>query len=139
MRPFALAAAFLALGTPGAAAEDPAPPPLPGASWLAVEAGGLPLTEADEVTLDFADAQIGGRSGCNRFMGGATLTALTPAAGVLTLGPIAGTRMACPGRGDQVEAAFLVALDRVDGWQIEADGSLTLTGAGAPLIRARRR
>lgn len=110
-----------------------------GGAWQAVQAGELALAEGDGVTLDFADGRISGRSGCNRFMGAADLTALTPAAGRIALGPIAGTRMACIGRGDQVEAAVLAALGAVDGWRIEGDGTLVLTGGGADLIRARPR
>jgi heat shock protein HslJ len=111
----------------------------PGARWIAFEAGGLALTEGDEVTLDFDDGRISGRSGCNRFTGAAALTAGTPASGALTLGPLAGTRMACIGRADGVEAAVLAALAAVDGWRIEPDGTLALTGAGTALLRARPR
>jgi heat shock protein HslJ len=110
-----------------------------GGAWQAVQAGGMALEPADGVTLDFADGRISGRSGCNRFTGAAGLTALTPAAGRIALGPVAGTRMACIGRGDQIEAAVLAALGAVDGWRIECDGTLVLTGGEADLIRARPR
>ncbi len=126
-------AAVLTLSQPAAAAD------LPGAAWLATAAGGLSLSAADEVTIDFAEGRIAGRSGCNRYSGAVTLTALTPAAGRLQIGPVMGTRMACIGRGNEVEAAFLAALAGVDGWQIERDGSLVLTGGGAALIRAEPR
>jgi heat shock protein HslJ len=126
-----LSALIVALAGPALAAD------LPGANWLAVQAGAMALEAADAVVLAFGDGRIAGRSGCNRFMGAAELTALTPAAGRIALGPLAGTRMACIGRGDRVEAAVLAALGAVDGWRIDGDGTLVLTGGGADLLRAR--
>lgn len=112
---------------------------LPGASWVAIAAAGQALTVEDDVTLDFADGRISGRSGCNRYTGAAALTALNPAAGRIELGPIAGTRMACLGRAADIEATVMGALAQVDGWRIERDGMLSLTRGEDVLIRAQRR
>lgn len=128
-----MAALFLGLA-PAAWAESTA-----GAQWLATGVGETVLTPEDDVTLEFEAGRIAGRSGCNRYFGAVTLTAVTPGQGTLELGPVAGTRMACPGRADGIEMSFLAALDRVDAWRIEADGTLTLLAEGAPLITARPR
>ena len=133
MRPLAPLALIALLAGPALAQT------MPGSAWLAVQAGAMALQAADEVTLDFAEGRIAGRSGCNRYSGAAELVALTPASGRIVLGPLIGTRMACMGRGDRVERAVLAALGAVDGWRIEGDGTLVLTGGAEDLIRARPR
>ena len=129
-----LVVAFFALGAAPVPAQD-----RPVSGWLAIRAAAQDLTAADEVTFDFVEGRLAGRSGCNRYFADADLTARNPAAGRIALGPIIATRMVCPGRGSEVEAAFLGALSGVDGWLIEADGTLVLTAEGAERIRARRR
>lgn len=110
-----------------------------GAQWLATGVGEFALTPEDEVTLEFEDGRISGRSGCNRYFGAVTLTAVAPGQGALALGPVAGTRMACAGRPGAVELSFLGALGRIDAWRIGPDGTLSLLSGGAPLIMARPR
>jgi heat shock protein HslJ len=127
--------AALVLGfAPAALAQD-----LPASAWQVTGVGAFAVTADDGVTLDFTDGQIAGRSGCNRYTGSVTLTALTPGHGTLALGPVASTRMACPGRADEVERSFLGALGAVDAWRIEPDGALSLLAGDAPLISARPR
>jgi heat shock protein HslJ len=125
----------LCLLWPGVSMADADTPP--GTAWQVSAVGEMDLSAEDDATLQFADGRIWGRSGCNRYSGGVTLTAETPASGALVLGPVMSTRMACPGRADQIETAFLAALEVVTGYQIGPDGMLTLTAAGAPVIRAR--
>lgn len=134
MRRIGWMAALLLGLAPAARAEGPA-----GAQWLATGVGEFALTPDDDVTLDFEADRISGRSGCNRYFGAVTLTAVTPGQGALALGPVAGTRMACPGRAEQIELSFLAALGQIDAWRIERDGTLTLLAQGAPLITARPR
>lgn len=118
-------------------AAGPAPAAdVPGQSWLVMAAGGADFTPEDEVTMDFVEGMIAGRSGCNRYTGAAQLTARTPLYGALSLGPVAGTRMACMGRASEIEPVFLGALGRVDGWRVEADGSLSLLAGDELMIRA---
>lgn len=132
MRGWMVAAAVLAAVPAWAEGE------LPGQAWVATEVGDRALTVEDGVTLDIGADRIAGRSGCNRFTGAATLAALTPGYGTLTVGPVAGTRMACMGAAMEIEAAVLGALERVEAWQIEADGTLVLTGGDQVLLRARQ-
>lgn len=133
MRILFLAAMALAGGA--ALAEEGAG--LPGQSWRVVAAGGTEFTPEDEVTMDFVEGMIAGRSGCNRYTGAAQLTARTPLHGALTLGPVAGTRMACMGRAGEIEPVFLGALGRADAWRVEPDGSLSLLAEGEVVIRAQ--
>lgn len=134
MRRIGWMAALLLGLAPAAQAEAPT-----GTQWLATGVGEFALTPDDDVTLDIEVDRISGRSGCNRYVGAVTLSAVTPGQGSLEPGPMAGTRMACHGRADQIEMSFLAALGRIDAWRIEGDGTLTLLAQGAPLITARPR
>jgi heat shock protein HslJ len=102
-----------------------------GSSWQVTDIGGHEITLADGVTLAFADGGITGRAGCNRYFGPVTLRAES-----FESGAIGATRMACPGRGDELERRFLEALGQVTGWRISDDGALELIAGGVPLIRA---
>lgn len=93
--------------------------------WLA--AGAAPA----RATLRFDGGRVAGSDGCNRLMGPATVDGER-----LALGPLAGTRMACPEGGAEA-AAFGAALAQVRGQRVQGE-LLTLTGAdGAPLARLR--
>ncbi len=110
---------------------------LEGSAWRAVLVGDAPLSADDGVTIAFADDRVSGRSGCNRFTGGYEAGALSSDApgAPLAFGPLAGTRMACPGRGDEVEAQVLPALEGADGFLLDASGRLLLlSGAGIVLV-----
>ncbi|KVT43684.1 META domain-containing protein [Burkholderia ubonensis] len=77
-----------------------------------------------------------GFSGCNRYMGTYDVKN-----GVLSFGPLAGTRMACAGTGGQLERAYLDALAHVAkaGVQMRAPQQLLLvTDGGATLTFTRR-
>jgi len=129
----AAAALAAALGVTAATAEPQA------TVWHATAAGDLALADTDGVTLVFAEGRIAGHSGCNRFTGAASLTAETPEAGRLELGPLAATRMACDADRMAIEAAVLAALGRIDRYRIEADGTLVLAGPDGPVLAAVRR
>ena len=68
---------------------------------------GAPIT----LTLSTATGQrhASGFSGCNRYMGTYGLKD-----GKLSVGPLAGTRMACPTPGGQIEGDYLDALAHID-------------------------
>lgn len=59
------------------------------------------------MTLAYMDGRLAGTSGCNRYTAAAKAGA-TP--GDLTVGPAAGTRMACPELQSAVETRFLKQL-----------------------------
>ncbi len=64
------------------------------------------LDEA-EVTLSYKDGRFAGSSGCNRYSASATAVDLP---GDFSMGPIMGTRMACPEPRSSVETRFLKQL-----------------------------
>ncbi len=89
------------------APPGPLPADLAGTHWAAKTVAGARVPEDVAVTLEFAGAdRIGGRAGCNRYMGPIALVD-----GRLRVGPLATTRMACPPPQMTVESAFLAALD----------------------------
>jgi heat shock protein HslJ len=96
--------------------------------WSLVELAGTGLPAEVQVTLTAADGDVAGNSGCNRYTGAYALTGEG-----LTLGPLAGTRMACPAPQSTVEAAYLAALDRVTRFDLGDDGALLLL-AGDDLV-----
>jgi heat shock protein HslJ len=94
--------------------------PLEGTTWR--------LT-SDPLTVRFADGRASGFSGCNRFNGG-----FKRDGDALTVGPLAGTMMACPEPRMAIEKAFLDGLSGSHRVAIAGD-RLTLTPAsGSPLV-----
>ena len=67
-------------------------------------------------TLQVVDGQVEVDLGCNRGSGTATV-----GEGTLEIGPLATTRMACPGDADDVEAHLLGVLSGMVEYAIEAD------------------
>lgn len=99
-------------------------PALVGTEWIAVginngRGGVASVVEGTTVTATFGDdGRVTGSGGCNRFFGPYTLDGR-----VLTIGPLASTRMLClepAGAGEQ-ETAFLAALERAARWSIRED------------------
>jgi heat shock protein HslJ len=66
-----------------------------------------PAAAGAEVTLTYGGGVFAGRSGCNRYTAPATAGDVP---GAVTVGPLAVTRMACPGPQSAVEARFLKQL-----------------------------
>lgn len=92
--------------------------PLRNTYWKLTRLNGAPATVADRqrephLVLHEKDARVAGSSGCNRVMGSFELDG-----DALRFGPLAGTRMACPGDGMAQERAFLDTLGRVAHWQV---------------------
>jgi heat shock protein HslJ len=71
-------------------------------------ARGEAAPESPEITLTYKQGQFVGHSGCNRYFGQVTAGQMP---GDLVVGPIAGTRMACPAEVMDVEQRFLTALE----------------------------
>lgn len=63
-----------------------------------------PAPAEPSVTLSYADGRFAGRSGCNRYTGPVKSGDMP---GDIEVGPLAGTRMACPEPGMSIEARFL--------------------------------
>src|SRR5215203_5828019 len=109
-----------------ASADSPAALELDGTKWLLtdyVDPGGSLFTVPAAVTplAQFDDATISGHAGCNTFSGPYTLDGEN-----LTIGAIVATRMACDQPLDEVEAAYLAALEVVDKAALLDSGKLQL-------------
>lgn len=74
------------------------------------------------ITLAVGGEQISGTSGCNRYMGSIKNG---DAPGKIVIGPLAGTRMACPPPQDQAEARYTKALQHATSFVIQ-DGRLQI-------------
>jgi heat shock protein HslJ len=84
------------------------------------------------VTAQFADGQMTGDSGCNRYFAKYTIK---PATGTMTLGPVGGTRVACEGAANDVEQAYLAALEKVQQYRATSDTLRLLDAGGKVLLR----
>lgn len=82
---------------------------LAGAEWvLRAWSPGETVPAEPEVTLSYEDGRLSGSSGCNRYTASATAGGELP--GALAVGPVAGTRMACPEPTASIESRFLAQL-----------------------------
>jgi hypothetical protein len=85
---------------------------LPGTSAGATAGTTSGAPDARPITLDLSAStgqrRASGFSGCNRYMGSYTLKN-----GLLSFGPLAGTRMACAGAGGDLEGPYLDALTHI--------------------------
>jgi heat shock protein HslJ len=81
---------------------------LQGQEWLLVSLGrDVPVPDSLEATLTFSADGVAGHSGCNRYFGAAN-PGKQP--GEMSLGPLAGTRMACPPTAMDFETRYLQML-----------------------------
>ena len=98
---------------------------LEGSEWILTRnSQGQPLPEDAEVTLSFDAGRISGKSACNRYSAGIT-EGETP--GDILIGPVMGTRMACPDHQMEIESLYLKALGQVTNFSFHS-GKLALNG-----------
>jgi heat shock protein HslJ len=91
--------------------------------WQLVEIDGQPVPAGvDPPLVHFERASVRGFAGCNRF--NAPITESKP--GEITIGPAAGTKMACPPEKMDLEARFLEQLAKVNRYGYVAE-QLALT------------
>jgi heat shock protein HslJ len=100
-------------------------------AWSIVEIDGQAV-QGETYVLQFATDRLSGQAGCNRFSGGYSQSGET-----LTVGPVAATRMACPGpRMDHERRALELLSGEVHLAYPDGD-TLVLTGNGTTM-RMRR-
>lgn len=88
---------------------------LDGTNWRLLELKeNEPVADDVEITITFAGNQVSGRGGCNNYSGSFGLNDDNPL--LVTFGPIAATRMACPDPADSQEAAYFSALTAASIW-----------------------
>lgn len=101
--------------------------------WKVTAIGTADVPAGAEVTIGFAEGRVSGRSACNRYTGTFGLTGEG-----LSLGPLAGTMMACPDPQMALERDFHAAMAQVDRFDIGPAGELLLIGGDVTLITAAR-
>ncbi len=105
---------------------------LAGAEWTVVEIDGKPLAAtAKRPTAQFEGERIAGFGGCNRY----TAPIKETGPGKIAIGPIAGTRMACPESEAQIEDRFLASLGKATQYTF-LTGQLLLSGLDGNTTRS---
>jgi heat shock protein HslJ len=114
--------------------------PLENVLWQAVSVGGQMIPDGVTVTALFAAGdepgmgQVGGTSGCNNYF-----TSFETDGESLTIGPIAGTMMACPDeQGGAIEAIYTAALSSAESFQVAGTQLLIQTAEGTIVYAADR-
>ncbi|MDZ7621957.1 MAG: META domain-containing protein [Candidatus Competibacteraceae bacterium] len=107
---------------------------LHGAEWVVEDLNGGGIIDRSRVTLNFAaDGRVFGSGSCNTYNGGYVLTGEG-----LTLSRAATTMMACPPALMSQESRFFELLEKVQRFEIGADGALILHTEDLRMIAARR-
>jgi len=97
---------------------------LTGEAWRITSIGGTAPVEPERVSINFlAPARVAGSTGCNRFVGGFTLTGEG-----LHFGAIGSTLMACPDELMAQERDLLDAIEQVTRFDMTDTGALQLIG-----------
>jgi heat shock protein HslJ len=99
-------------------------------TWILVSLDRLPVSGVDRPpTAVFEGSRVAGFGGCNRYFG----QVVEKSPGAIAVGPLAGTRMACPGPAMELESRFLAAMSRMTRYSF-VDGRLVLSTieGGAP-------
>jgi heat shock protein HslJ len=99
--------------------------------WTVASVAGEPTGERPPTLQFLAEGRAAGFAGCNRWMGGASLSGEG-----LAFSQVATTMMACADAAMSAERGFLDALARITRHDFGADGSLQLLAGDTVLIVA---
>ena len=104
---------------------------LTGRQWeLDGAALGISGSESVSSWIRFEQGRVTGNDGCNQFSG-----SYTQEGSQLTLGPLAGTQMACPGAAGAVAQRVTAALGRVERYAVSGAKLDLIASAGATVLR----
>ncbi len=104
---------------------------LGGGEWTLVIIDQQPLPQgARPPTAVFEGTRVSGFGGCNRYVG----QVVEKSPGAIVVGPLAGTKMACPSPAMEIEDRFLGALSRVTRYSF-VGGLLILSSADGGTAR----
>jgi heat shock protein HslJ len=103
----------------GAGSPFPTATSLVSTEWVLVDLGGAPVPEpSQKATLVFFEpGKVSGNGSCNRFTGAVEVGEL----GVMKVGPLASTKMACEPPLDDQERAYLAALQKAERLGLDGD------------------
>lgn len=105
---------------------------LRGPEWRMTSLDGAAVPQSAEITLRFdAGGRVAGQSACNRYTGSYALSGE-----LLSFGPAAATRMACPDPLMALEREFHAMLSRVTRFDIGAGGTLRLVAGDEVVAEA---
>jgi heat shock protein HslJ len=107
-------------------------PPFAGVPWVLSSGLDVEGWERTAPSAVFEDGTLGGSTGCNRYT-----STYTVDGEALTLGAIASTQMACPPPADEVERAYVDALQQVAQWRMDDAELVLLDDGAAELLRYR--
>ena len=115
-RPTHLLSTLVAASALGACvATSPDPEPLWGSDWQLQSIAGQSVLPQPVATLGFPQAgQVAGYGGCNRFFGTVVIDGSR-----ITFGPLASTKMACPGGASEQESRYLAALQKAQRYEVQ--------------------
>ena len=136
--PFVVVAfAFLACGGDdgGTGTNDGTldPAALEGESWILTQmltAGGQTEIVDVGVSASFDGTKISGTSGCNSYNASYEATGAQ-----ISFGPIAGTKMACPGPEGSTEARYLQLLEGVGSYEVSGRSMSMNDADGTPVLQ----
>lgn len=109
------------------------PSELAGSNWTFVSIGDVAVADDRPTELHFDGTRLSGSAGCNRFSGSYVHEGRT-----LTAGPLAATKMACPGAGMTQENAFFKLMAGPVRLSFPADGTMILTGVDRQTVVLER-
>ena len=125
---------------PKAPAQEPvtlpaaSPVSIDGTQWSIESVGGIAIVGDTPPLVTFSGGRVAGSSGCNRFSGNYDLNA-----SAITFGPIAATKMACPGAVMAQEARLFSLLTGTLGMAFRDEGMiLILTAANGQTVMLSR-
>jgi heat shock protein HslJ len=104
---------------------------LAGGEWTLVSLDGQPLPpEARRPTAVFEETRVSGFGGCNRYFGGV----VEESPGAIVVGPLAGTKMACPSPAMEIEDRFLASMSQATRYSF-VGGRLVLSAVDGGTLR----
>ena len=107
------------------------PSQLIGPIWRSTHLGEMRMDDDTAAFIQFGgDGEISGNAGCNRFFGNWGLSA-----GILELGQLGVTRMACPEPANSLEIAFLEQIGTVRSAARAGNKLVLRDQAGQPVMR----
>lgn len=106
---------------------------LAGGTWLVEDVNGGGVIDNARLDLTFADGRVSGKSGCNNYSG-----AWQQDGSAIKLGPLMGTRKACPPALMVLEGKFLATLEAATLVTFDTTGAAFLKAPDGRIIKMRR-
>jgi heat shock protein HslJ len=107
---------------------------LGGGEWQPISIGSSPVPSDTNMFVQFkGDGQLAGHGGCNRFFGSYRITG-----GMIEIGPLGATRMACPGSIMALETVLFNALEAADTFERKDPELVLRDRKGMELARFRQ-